>query len=129
MPIVAHGRAGTRIALVLLLATVAATGACSQKAESITAGECTLWSVKVSPASATLHPGDALLASAVTNPCLAADPAASAAFVWTSSDSTVSAVDSATGLVHARRTGSATIIARNSANHFLEGAIAVNVAP
>jgi uncharacterized protein YjdB len=68
-----------------------------------------------------------LLVSASVNPC--AEPAASAAFSWRSSDSTVSTVDSVTGTVRARRTGTATIIATNVANHFLDGAMAVNVTP
>jgi uncharacterized protein YjdB len=105
--------------------------ACSPNDRAITGAltSCSsLLTVTVSPATATLHPGDSLHVSVSADKCSAANPA-TAAYRWTSSDPTVSTVDSLAGMVHARRTGTVTIIATSSTNHSVQGAMEVHVAP
>lgn len=86
--------------------------------------DCVLIGPTVSPASATLHPGDTLRVHASYSPC-PTGPAPS--FRWRSSDTVTAAVDSLTGLVRARTPGQATVVATLLSEPTLKGAMALQV--
>jgi hypothetical protein len=50
-------------------------------------------------------------------------------FWWSSSDAGIAEVDSATGLVHARKSGVATIVATEVTDKRIDGAMVVQVSP
>lgn len=79
--------------------------------------------VVVSPSNVTLSVGDTirLHASACESP--------SAPWFWKMSDTAVASIDSASGLLSARKPGSASAIAIWSANVNVKGAAAVQVIP
>jgi len=79
----------------------------------------------VSPASATLHPGDTLRATASKVSCTG-EPLR---YRWTSSDSTIAMVDADAGLIHAVKPGSVSIIATQTDKPAVKGAMAVLVNP
>ena len=88
---------------------------------------CLTWSMRVTPASATLHPGDAVQASAVVNQCLSIP--SSTTVRWRSSDTVTAVVDAVTGLVRARAPGPVTVIASVVADTTIRGAMALSVVP
>jgi len=109
---------------------VVALAACDQTVadtESPTDVACLTWGVRVSPASATLHAGDSVQASAVINQCLG-NPS-STAVRWRSSDTVTAVVDAVTGLVRARAPGPVTVIASVVADTTIRGAMALSVVP
>jgi len=89
--------------------------------------DCTLWSIRVTPASANLHPGDTVTVSATVNQCGGYPP--SAIVRWRSSDTVTAVVDASGGLVRARASGAATIIATVVADTTIRGAMALVVSP
>ena len=105
-----------------LLALAACHGDAAQAIQA--APDCSLIGPTVSPASATLHPGDTLRARVSYSPC-PADPAPS--FRWRSGDTLVAVVDSVTGLVRARLLGQTSIIATAVSAPALRGAMALQV--
>ena len=85
---------------------------------------CAEMEITVSPASATLHPGDTLRVRASNSPCQTG-PAPS--FRWRSSDTVTAVVDSLTGLVRARSPGQATVVATLLSEPTLHGAMILQV--
>jgi hypothetical protein len=90
-------------------------------------GDCTLWRIRVSPASATLHPGDSLSAMATVNQCQGVP--SSTAVRWRSTDTATAIVDALTGLVRARASGPVTIVATVVDDTTITGAMALTVVP
>ncbi|MGH7617891.1 MAG: Ig-like domain-containing protein [Gemmatimonadaceae bacterium] len=80
----------------------------------------------MSPASATMHPGDTLRLK-VTGSVDCSSSITS--WRWRSSDTTVASIDSLSGLVHATRPGTATAIAAAVQIPSVMGASAINVNP
>jgi uncharacterized protein YjdB len=118
---------------VLVVAIAVAASACSSSdVVSLATDGCdseVLHTVTVSPASATLHPGDSIQVVAIADPCSAAAQVNTGAFFWKASDSSVATVDSVSGMVHARSTGTATIIATSSLIPAISGAMSLTVSP
>ena len=86
---------------------------------------CTLIGPRVTPALATLHPGDTLRVSATETTCTGS----SSSFVqWTSSDTSVATVGASSGLVRARARGTTSIVASDLRDAKLKGAMALTVA-
>jgi hypothetical protein len=90
-------------------------------------GDCTLWQIRVSPASATLRAGDSLSAIATVNQCSGVP--SSTAVRWRSTDTATAIADANTGLVRARASGPVTIIATVVADTTIRGAMALTVVP
>ena len=82
----------------------------------------------LSPETAKLRLGDTLRVTANmgTPPC---GPLIIPEFRWSSSDTSIAAVDSIAGLVRARKQGITTIIARVALDRTLAGAMVVEVLP
>jgi uncharacterized protein YjdB len=89
--------------------------------------DCTVGSLSVSPTSPTLHVGDTLRLVAKDTPCPAGP--STATFRWQSSDTAVAVVDSIGGLVLARSTGVATILATETQNRAVSSAAVLQVIP
>jgi hypothetical protein len=85
---------------------------------------CTLIGPRVSPAAATLHPGDTLRVSATETTCVGTT---TAGVRWTSSDTTVATVGPSDGLVRAHGRGTSTIIASDVRDLSIKGAMALSV--
>jgi uncharacterized protein YjdB len=104
-------------------------GACSTDGtKSVQAPfDCTTGSMRVTPPSATLHPGDSLKEAASFAAC--PYDGVVATFRWRSSNTGVAIVDSMAGLVRAVDTGSVTIIATVTENPAVQGAAALTVIP
>jgi len=85
---------------------------------------CTLIGPRVTPASAVLHPGDTLRASATETTC---SGEAVAPVRWSSSDTSVAVVSVFDGLILARTRGTATIIASDVRDTNIKGAMALTV--
>lgn len=110
---------------VLIGSTLVILAACRDGLPAVqTDPDCLLIGPTVSPASATLHPGDTLRVRASYSPCPAA---AAPSFRWRSSDTLIAVVDSLTGLVKARSLGQASIIAMALSDRSLMGAMALQV--
>jgi hypothetical protein len=84
-----------------------------------------LLETRVSPPSATLHPGDTLRAAATAGGCTGA----TVRFRWTSSDSTVATVNTDAGLIRAVKVGSVTITATQTDKPTVKGAMFLQVNP
>jgi hypothetical protein len=111
--------------IILIGPTLIILAACRDGLPAVqTEPDCLLIGPTVSPASATLHPGDTLRVRASYSLCPAA-PAPS--FRWRSSDTLIAVVDSLTGLVRARSLGQASIIATALSDRALVGAMALQV--
>ncbi|MEP6493158.1 MAG: Ig-like domain-containing protein [bacterium] len=78
------------------------------------------------PVTASLHPGDTLRVT-VSNPACGQPNVIH--FRWVTSDAKVATVDSLSGLVTARGTGAATIIAQMVEESSIKGAMVVRVDP
>ena len=113
-----------RVVWASVLCTIVAN--CDTGAPRITAILPGLASVTVSPATATLHAGDTLRASAQ---CPSCGPVAGQQFRWTSRDTTVAVVDSTGGLIRAVRTGTTTVFASFATDRFIQGSLSVTVVP
>jgi uncharacterized protein YjdB len=103
---------------------------CSTSSAPKSAGtttDCTLQSITVSPPSATLHVGDTLRGIAQTPSCRSNQMVET--FWWRTSDTSVAAVDSVAGLLRAKHTGTATVIATATSNPAILGAMALVVVP
>ena len=85
---------------------------------------CTLIGPRVSPAMATLHPGDTLRASATETTCEGTMPAG---VQWASSNTSVATVGPSDGLVKAHARGTATIVASDVRDTKIKGAMALSV--
>jgi len=109
------------IGLGLLIGACSADGTKSVQ----TPFDCTTGSMRVAPASATLHPGDSVKETASFAAC--PNDNVVATFRWRSSNTGVAIVDSIAGLVRAVDTGSATIIATVTENRAVQGAAALTV--
>jgi hypothetical protein len=112
------------VGLALVLAGCSAEGTKSVQ----TVPDCSLPTPLMTPPYATLHLGDTLRARASFVPC-PQENGIVVAFRWRSSDTTIATVDSIAGLVRARKTGTATIIATLTANTAEQSAMALNVVP
>jgi uncharacterized protein YjdB len=111
------------IALVVMLVAGCRHTSAPQAGSSV---DCTAQGPTVSPASATVHPGDTLRANARQNPCPLDQ---TTTFWWKTSDTSVATVDSVAGLVHAKAIGRTTILAIVTANPQITGAMVLTVAP
>jgi len=87
--------------------------------------ECTISETTVSPASATVHPGDTLRVTATISDCRDGRHQAR----WTSSDTTVATVTVDAGSIHAMKTGRVSIIATAVDNSAEKAAMALDVNP
>lgn len=85
---------------------------------------CTLIGPRVSPAAATLHPGDTLRVSATETTCTGTAPAG---VQWASSDTSVATVVPSTGLVRAHARGTAAIVASDVRAATIKGAMLLTV--
>ena len=108
------------------LVVMAACGG-SEKAATDPTSEvgCLVGLSRVSPASATLHPGDTLRVLAIDTPCFGSPQIVAAQ--WTSSNASVATVGPNDGLVRAYSRGQATIIAADPHDPNLKGAMALVV--
>jgi hypothetical protein len=102
---------------------------CSRDASAPVAPEigCVLLGPSTTPTNATLHVGDTLRVTAQFSPCPALPN--SIAFRWRSTDTLVATVDSLTGLVRARRLGTASINAWTILDPAIQGTMALAVVP
>jgi uncharacterized protein YjdB len=112
----------------LVVAVVVALTACKETtaAKSAPLPDCT-GDIHASPAEATLHPGDTLRLHAFVEPC--PQDTFTSTFWWRSSDTSVAAADSITGLVRANSAGRATIVGSATVDSQLVVAAVVTVAP
>jgi len=108
---------------------VLAIVACSRDTSSPPSQDvgCVASGAVVVPSIATLHSGDTVRASASLPPC--SGRPAFVEFRWRSSDTLVASVDPIAGLVRARRSGVATIIASAVLDPNVQGAMALSVVP
>jgi hypothetical protein len=112
------------VGLVVLVAACSAEGTKTVQ----TLPDCTLQTITVSPPYATLHPGDTVRANASHSVC-PQDNGPALTYRWRSSDTSVAVVDSVAGLVRARKTGTASLVATAAAAPSVQGAMALNVVP
>jgi uncharacterized protein YjdB len=108
----------------LALVLVACGG--EKSPNGLTPPDCTVQGPHVAPPSATLHAGDTVRATANESPCLYENDLAPT-FRWRSSNTSVAIVDSIAGLVRALDTGRTSIIAIETANPAVQGAMALTV--
>lgn len=113
----------------LSLIVLAELLACTADPSSVApvAPNCGLSGPTVTPATATLHVGDTVRATVALTPCQGIPTPA--VFLWRSSDTLRASVDSITGLVRARRSGGATIVASLVIEPAISGAMALLVIP
>ena len=111
------------IGVALLLGACSADGAKSVQAPF----DCITVGPQVTPASATLHPGDSVRGTASVSPCQYDNVVP--AFRWRSSNTSVAIVDSIAGLVRAVDTGRTSIIASLTVNRAVQGAMVLTVVP
>jgi uncharacterized protein YjdB len=99
----------------------------SEKASTDPTSEvsCAVGLSRISPSSATLHPGDTLRVLAIDTPCFGS-PAIVAA-QWTSSDTSVATIGPNNGLIRAFSRGQATIIATDPHDPNQKSAMALAV--
>ncbi len=104
-------------------------GACGRTSDagSTSSVDCSLMLVTISPPSATLHSGDTLRPAAAFPTCPVGGPSGTAR--WRSSDTSVAIVDSVSGLVRAEHTGQASVIATETIDSLVKGAMALTVVP
>ena len=116
---------------IVYLAAIVAVAACdtatSEHESAADSTPCTTVGPKVSPSSATLHPGDTLRASASLYQCRPGDPVGT--FRWLSSDTSVASVGATSGLIQARKGGTATISAAAVQDPNVKGAMLLFVSP
>jgi uncharacterized protein YjdB len=86
---------------------------------------CVLVGPRVSPGSATLHPGDTLRASAAPAACTSTN----VHFRWISSDTTIASVTADAGLIRALKPGTVTVSAIVVEDPSQKGAIVILVNP
>lgn len=108
-----------------LMVTAGCGGSERSATEPTTEVDCVVALRRVSPASATLHPGDTLRVVAIDDPCPGLPKPMIAQ--WASSDTSVATVGASDGLVRARSAGRTTIIASDPADPSLKGAMALVV--
>ena len=102
--------------------------ACSAEGtKSVQAPDCITVGPQVTPASATLHPGDSVKGTANVPPCQYDNVVVT--FRWRSSNPSVAVVDSIAGLVRALDTGRTSIIASLTVNRAVQGAMVLTVVP
>jgi uncharacterized protein YjdB len=95
------------------------------KTDTTTPVDCTLQGLTVSPASAAVFVGDTIRLTAHEPTCSGSTLPTTVG--WRSSDSTFAAVDSLSGLVHARAAGNVTILAFQISDSSVKGAMALVV--
>jgi len=88
---------------------------------------CVLSSIHISPAYASVHPGDSLQVSAIVEQCQGYP--SSTAVRWRASDTSLAVVDPVSGLVRARASGSVTIVASLMVDTTIGGAMVLVVVP
>lgn len=113
--------------LVCLASAVIACGSSSPTAQAKQQEvDCILRGTTVTPPSATLHAGDTLRAKATSSSCGGAT--ATYQVRWSVSDTSIVTVDT-TGLVLARKQGTATVIAKSTQDPSVSGAMVAVVVP
>ena len=115
-----------RVVCLVAIIAVACDTAPSERTSAIDSTACSAIGPIVRPSSATLHPGDTLRATVSLEPCRS-NPAAT--FRWLSSDTTVASVGATTGLIQARKGGTATITAAAVQDANVKGAMLLFVSP
>jgi uncharacterized protein YjdB len=115
---------GRIAAIVASMAMVACGAITSGEKPVIAAAVGCISGPTVTPSPVTLHPGDTLRLHADTIQC---GFAGAVHYRWRSSDTTVGTVDSASGLIHARGQGVATIVARMLEDSVVKGAAVLQV--
>jgi uncharacterized protein YjdB len=116
---------GFAIALTLVVVS-SCQPAETTRADTATMIDCAVGAVLVSPANATLHPGDTLRVKAEVSSCLSP---ANEQVHWVSSDTSVAIVDSLAGFVRARGLGAASIIASLVSDRTQGAAMTLRVSP
>jgi uncharacterized protein YjdB len=112
-----------------VVAIAVTLGACREMAAPRSAPpiDCAVGSARVSPTEATLHRGDTLRVRAFVTPC--PQDTFTPTFLWSSSDASVANVDSISGLVLAKSTGTATILGAATQNRAIAIAAVIRVVP
>jgi hypothetical protein len=117
-----------RLAVLGLSALVLAAGCREDQTPQEPAGKGVVCrEAVVSPASATLHVGDTLRASATRSGCSTAQGVLQ--FRWLSQDTSVVRVDSLSGLVQARKQGITVVVASDVSNPSVKAAMVAQVIP